>query len=69
MLFGVYDEEIEKQVLVQEDREEDEVKGIIDLSLDFGLSNEEIISTLQEKLKITKQQADDYLRRFYNKTL
>lgn len=76
MLFGVYDEEIEKQVISEEAREEgrregrrEGIKNLIDFALDVGYSNEKIISTLQEKLKITKQQADDYLRRFYDKTL
>lgn len=46
-----------------------EARGIIDTLLDLGYSNEEIISMLQKKLKITEQQADEYLRKFYDKTL
>lgn len=48
---------------------EGEARGIIDFALDLGYSNEEILTVLQKKLGVTKQQADDYLRKFYDKTL
>lgn len=98
MLFGVYDEEMEKQVIREEERERTATRvrkeeraraeariskeraraearitkaafAVIDMALDFGCSNEEILSTLQKKLGITEQQADEYLRKFYDKTL
>ncbi len=46
-----------------------EARGIIDFALDLGYSNEEILTVLQKKLGVTKQQADDYFKRFYDKTL
>lgn len=45
------------------------VKALIDTLLDLGYLNEEIIFMLQKKFKITGQQADEYLRKFYDKTL
>lgn len=84
MLLGVYDEELEKQVLIEEAEARGEAQGrrkekakaakekiktIIDMSLDFGYSNEEILSVLQKKLGITEQKAEEYLRKFYDKTL
>lgn len=88
MLFGVYEEEMEKQVIREEAEARGEARGrkeerakaekriikerartTIDMALDFGCSNEEILSTLQKKLKVTKQQAEEYLKKFYDKTL
>lgn len=88
MLFGVYEEEMEKQVIREEAEARGEARGrkeerakaekriikerartTIDMALDFGCSNEEILSTLQKKLKATKQQAEEYLKKFYDKTL
>ena len=43
--------------------------GIIELALDIGYSNEEIIATLQKKLGIDAEQAESYLKRFYEKRL
>ncbi len=43
--------------------------GIIDFALDLGYSKEEILTILQRKLKITEQQADEYVKKFYGKTL
>ena len=39
------------------------------MALDFGYSNEEILATLQRKLGVTKQQAEKYLKKFYDDTL
>ena len=80
MLLGVYNEELEKQAIREEaeargearGRKEERakaVKALIDIALDFGYSNEEILTTLQKKLGIKEQQADEYLRKFYDKTL
>ena len=87
MLLGVYDEELEKQAIREEEREKAdrrvakerenaakerakaEAKVLIDMALDFGYSNEEILTTLQDKLGIKEKQADEYLRKFYDKTL
>lgn len=66
---------MEKQVIREEERAKAEARitkaafAVIDMALDFGCSNEEILSTLQKKLGITEQQADEYLRKFYDKTL
>ena len=43
--------------------------GIIEFALDIGYSNDEIISTLQKKLGIDAEQAEEYLKRFYEKRL
>lgn len=80
MLFGVYDEEMEKQVIREEERTKAEARAeariakerartTIDTLLDVGYSNEEILFTLQKKLGITEQQADEYLRKFYGRIL
>lgn len=84
MLFGVYDEEMEKQVIREEERAKAEARvearveariakerarTTIDTLLDVGYSNEEILFILQKKLGIKEQQADEYLRKFYDKTL
>ena len=83
MLLGVYDEELEKQAIREEEREKadrkvakerenaakERAKTVIDMALDFGLSNEEILATLQKKLGIKEKQADEYLRKFYDKSL
>lgn len=76
MLFGVYDEEMEKQVIREEERAKAEARiakerarTTIDTLLDVGYSNEEILFILQKKLGIKEQQAGEYLRKFYDKTL
>lgn len=73
MLLGVYDEEMEKQVLCEEAEAKGKVEGraheIIDFSLDFGRTNEEILSALQKKLNIRLSKAEEYLKRFYDGTL
>ena len=85
MLFGVYDEEMEKQVIREEaearvrreerakaetrlksERAKERARTTIDMALDFGYSNEEILATLQRKLGVTKQQAEKYLKKFYD---
>ena len=43
--------------------------GIIELALDIGYSNEEIITTLQKKLGIDVELAEEYLKRYYEKRL
>lgn len=40
-------------------------RGVISTLLDLDYSNEEIISTLRKKLKITKEQAEEYLAKYY----
>jgi hypothetical protein len=41
-----------------------EAKGIIQTALEFGASESEIVKKLQEKLQVTKQQAQEYFRIF-----
>lgn len=79
MLLGTYDEEMEKQILREEADErvarerakgaKEKIKAIIDTLLDFGHSNKEILTALQRRLGVTEQQADEYLKKFYNKAL
>ena len=91
MLLGVYDEELEKQAIREEEREkadrrvakereqtetrvrreerENAANVVIDIALGSGYSNEEILATLQKKLGIKEKQADEYLRKFYDKSL
>ena len=96
MLLGVYDEEMEKQVIREEERKRTETRvrreerakadarlkserakadarlkserarTTIDTLLDVGYSNEKILATLQKKLGVTKQQAEKYLKKFYD---
>lgn len=44
-------------------------KAVIDITLDFGCTDEEILNTLQKKLELTEKQADEYLKKFCAKTL
>ncbi len=48
---------------------EGKAAGIIEFALDINYSDEKILSTLQEKLNIDMLQAEEYLKRFYEKTL
>jgi len=48
---------------------EGKAAGIIEFALDINYSDEKILSTLQEKLNINMLQAEEYLKRFYEKTL
>lgn len=86
MLLGVYDEELEKQAIREEEREkadrrvanaetrvrkEERAKAanvVIDIALGSSYSNEEILATLQKKLGIKEKQAEEYLRKFYDKS-
>ena len=90
MLLGVYDEELEKQAIREEERERTETRVrkeekakadrrvtkeranaanvVIDIALDSGYSNEEILIILQKKLGIKEKQAEEYLRKFYDKS-
>ena len=94
MLLGVYDEELEKQAIREEEREkadrrvanaetrvrkeerakaakerENAANVVIDIALGSGYSNEEILATLQKRLGIKEKQAEEYLRKFYDKSL
>jgi hypothetical protein len=44
--------------------DESVAKGIIETSYDFGLSDNDIIAKLQEKLNVSLQQAEEYLNAF-----
>jgi len=52
-----------------EGRLEGKAAGIIEFALDLNYSNEKILSVLQEKLNIDMLQSEEYLKRFYEKTL
>ena len=79
MLLGVYDEELEKQAIREEEREktdrrvakekEKAANVVIDIALGSGYSNEEILAILKQKLGIKEKQADEYLRKFYEKSV
>ena len=53
----------------KEGKAEGKAGGIIDTLLDLGYANEDVLSTLQKKLGIDRDQAEDYLKRFYEGTL
>lgn len=42
------------------------VNAIIDFALDLNYTNEKILTILQEKLNINQEQAEEYLKNFYN---
>jgi hypothetical protein len=44
--------------------DESVAKGIIETSYDFGLSDNDIVAKLQEKLNVSLQQAQEYLDAF-----
>lgn len=51
--------------IVMESEARGEARGIINFALELGYSSDEVISTLQKKLKIKTEQAEEYLKRFY----
>ena len=48
---------------------EGKAEGIIETGLDFGLSEEELLSRLQNKLNITFEAAKEYLEKFGKQTV
>jgi hypothetical protein len=50
-------------------REHAKAEGIIETGLDFGLSEEELLSRLQNKLNITFETAKEYLKKFGKQTV
>ena len=50
-------------------REEGKAEGIITIGLDFGLSEDELLSRLQDKLEIPYETAQEYLERFGKQTV
>ena len=50
-------------------REHVKAEGIIETGLDFGLSEEELLSRLQNKLNITFETAKEYLKKFGKQTV
>ena len=77
MMRVLYDEEVIQKNYMKEVQERSEkigeergrkigAKGIIDLSKEFGLSDDEIVSRLQQKLAISKEEAKKYLEMFKN---
>lgn len=53
----------------QENREEGKAEGIIAIGLDVGLSEEELLIKLQNKLEIPYEAAQEYLERFGKQTV
>ena len=53
----------------QENKEIGKAEGIIETGLDFGLSEDELLSRLQDKLNITFETAQEYLEKFGNQTV
>lgn len=43
---------------------EGEAKGIVETGLEFGVSEEDILDRLQEKLHVSVQKAQEYLEMF-----
>lgn len=48
----------------QENMEIGMARGMIETGLDFGLSEDELLSRLQDKLNITIETAQEYLEKF-----
>ena len=48
----------------KEGRKEGKAEGIITIGLDFGLSEDELLSRLQDKLEIPYETAKEYLEKF-----
>lgn len=48
----------------QENKEIGKAEGIIETGLDFGLSEDELLGRLQDKLNITFEAAKEYLEKF-----
>ena len=53
----------------EETRTEGEAKGIIEAGFDFGLSENDILERLQNKLNVSLQMAQEYLKMFGKKTI
>ena len=53
----------------EETRLEGEAKGIVELGLEFGLSKEDILKKLEDKLNISLQKAQEYLVMFGKQTM
>ena len=62
-------EERAKAAKEREKERENAANVVIDMALDFGYSNEEILETLQKRLGIKEKQANEYLRKLYDKSL
>lgn len=53
----------------EEGRAEGRARGIIETGLDFGLSEDELLTRLQNKLKISYEMAQEYLEKFGKQTV
>lgn len=53
----------------QENMEMGMARGIIETGLDFGLSEDELLRRLQDKLNITFESAQEYLEKFGKQTV
>ncbi len=52
----------------EETKKEGEAKGIIESGFDFGLSENDILNRLQEKLDVSLQKAQEYFNLFGNRS-
>lgn len=53
----------------QENKEIGKAEGIIETGLDFGLSEDELLTRLQDKLGISLEAAQEYFERFGKQTV
>lgn len=61
--------DIDMCTLFEETRIEGEAKGIVEIGYDFGLSENDILERLQNKLKVSLQTAQGYLEMFGKQTV
>ena len=55
--------------LFDEIAKENEAKGIVETGFDFGLSENDILKRLQEKLNLSLQMAQEYIKMFGKQTV
>ena len=50
-------------------QKKNEAKGIVETGFDFGLSENDILKRLQEKLNLSLQMAQEYIKMFGRQTV
>ena len=55
--------------IAKENETKGEAKGIIETGFDFGLSENDILKRLQEKLNLSLQMAQEYIKMFGKQTV
>ena len=61
--------DVSVSTLFDEIAKEGKAEGIIETGYDFGLSENDILQRLQDKMKISLQQAQEYLEMFGKQTV